>query len=162
MDPTKGGGTNGKETADAIESLAKCDSNTTRQTGLYPMQNGNDFGKVIDALRGATINGNTETINGPCMIGVTQTLAVSDAGCPNPIFQGSQQVLGFVKAIIVAVTDNLGTLLACPNQTLPVVPLPLQKNSVILAFPCEAPASTSEWGGGRAYNESNVRLRLVQ
>jgi hypothetical protein len=89
-------------------------------------------------------------------------LPVTDAGCPgNPTFQGVQEVVGFAKATITAVTDNHGDALGCPGGPAPVVN-GKPKNAVIVAIPCSAPADTGDFGGGRAYNVSNVRTRIVQ
>lgn len=134
--------------------------------GPAKLQNGNDFNKdVIDALRGV---GKKGTGTGTCLIATAnnqplQTLAVSDAGCPgNPIFQGVQDVVGFVKATIVAVTDNTGTLLGCPGEPTPVVSGPLAKSSVIVDIPCAAAAGSGDVGGGHAFNAASVPTRLVQ
>jgi len=152
----------GEFVADVIRNR-RCNSSHYR-IGEAKMQNGNDFGKVIDALRGVTVQGKNETVTGPCLIGQSQTLAVSEAGCPaNPIFQGVQEVVGFVKATITAVTDNQGNLLGCPNQPVPELTGPFAKNAVIVDVSCEAEAGSGEWGGGRAYSSSSdVRVRLVQ
>lgn len=135
------------------------------KVGPAKMQNGDDFGKVIDALRGITGNGNNAAATGPCLLGQPQALAVSDAGCPaNPIFQGVQEVVGFVTATITAVTDNQGDLLGCPGAPPPSLTGPFAKNSVIVDVTCQAaPGAGGEWGGGRAYNSGDdVRVRLVQ
>ena len=134
------------------------------QVGPAKMQNGDDFGKVIDALRGVTGNGNNAAATGPCLLNQPQALAVSDAGCPaNPIFQGVQEVVGFVTATITAVTDNQGNLLGCPGKPAPTLTGPFAKNAVIVDVTCEATAGSAEWGGGRDYNAGNdVRVRLVQ
>jgi hypothetical protein len=155
---------NGNWVANKINSGICKGNSGDYQTGQARMQNGNDFSKVLDALRGVSSNGNgkKETVIGPCLLGTTQTLAVSDAGCPNPIFQGEQPIVGFVKATIVAVTDNQGKSVACPNMPAPVLTGPQHSNGIIVDIPCSTPADTSEWGGGRSYNESNVRVRLVQ
>jgi len=157
------------------------------RTGPAKLQNGDDFSKVIEALRGTSGNGggsggdsggngkgkgndngdngggNGGGATGPCLIGEPQTLAVTDAGCPgNPIFQNVQEVVGFVTARIVAVTDVQGNLLGCPGKPLPDVTGPFKKNSVIVDITCEATAGEGEWGGGRAYSSSSdVRVRLV-
>lgn len=160
--PTDTQAPSGEFAADVIRNR-RCNSSHFR-VGEAKMQNGNDFGKVIDALRGVTVQGNKETVSGQCLIGESQTLAVSDAGCPsNPIFQGVHEVVGFVKATIVAVTDNQGKLLGCPNEEAPELTGPFEKNSVIVEISCEAEAGSGEWGGGRAYNtSSDLRVRLVQ
>jgi hypothetical protein len=126
--------------------------------GPAKLQNGNDFAKVIDALRG-TGKGAT----GICLLGKSQSLAVTDAGCPgNPIFQGVKEVVGFVKATVVAVTDNHGDLMGCPGEDVPALVGPFEKNAVIVDISCEAASGGGEWGGGRAYNSSSdVRVRLV-
>jgi hypothetical protein len=127
--------------------------------GPAKLQNGNDFAKVIDALRGTDNKGN---VAGACLIGQSQSLAVTDAGCPgNPIFQGVQDVVGFVKATVVAVTDNHGDLLGCPGVATPELAGPFEKNAVIVDISCQSAAGEGEFGGGRAYNSSDVRVRLV-
>ena len=127
--------------------------------GPAKVQNGNDFGKVIDALRGVDNGGK---VIGPCLIGQTLSWAVTDAGCPsNPIFQGVQEVVGFVKATIVVATDNKGTALGCPGTTASPVPGNPQ-NAIIVNIPCDAPTAPGDFGGGRAYNTAKIRTRLVQ
>jgi hypothetical protein len=129
------------------------------EIGPAKLQNGNDFAKVIDALRGVDGKGK---IIGSCLIGQTLSWAVTDAGCPsNPIFQGVQEVVGFVKAKIVAVTDNKGTALGCPGDSASPVP-GNPKNGILVDIPCDAAAGPGDFGGGRAYNTSDVRVRLVQ
>src|SRR6185312_9211518 len=87
--------------------------------GPTKMQNGDDFAKAIDALRGVDSMGK---VIAPCWIGVNVSFPVSDAGCPgNPIFQGVQQVVGFVRGNIVAVTDNKGNALVCPGVVPPAI-----------------------------------------
>ena len=139
--------------ADVI-NIRLCDP-SHYEIGPAKVQNGNDFGKVIDALRGVN-NG------GPCLIGQTLSWAVTDAGCPgNPIFQGVEDVVGFVKATIVVATDNRGNALGCPGTTVsPVARNP--QNAIVVNIPCDAPAAAGDFGGGRAYNTSNVRTRLVE
>jgi hypothetical protein len=131
---------------------------TSEVGGGFKMQNGDDFGKVADALAG---NSKKTGASNTCLIGTTQTFAVSDAGGPNPIFQGSQAVVGFVKATIVAVTDNKGASLSCvPGVQGAAVG---SKNAMVLSFPCTAPdTDVGTYGGGRAYNSTNVSVRLVQ
>jgi hypothetical protein len=130
------------------------------QIGPAKMQNGNDFNdKVIDALRGVDHKGD---VVGPCLIGQTLSWAVTDAGCPsNPTFQGVQEVVGFVKATIAAVTDNRGDTLVCPGTTAPPV-AGSPRNAIIVDFPCGVPADPGDFGGGRAFNTTGVRIRLVQ
>jgi hypothetical protein len=136
-----------------------CDPNHF-QIGPAKMQNGNDFNdKVIAALLGVDNKGN---VVGPCLIGQTLSWAVTDAGCPsNPTFQGVTEVVGFVKATIVAVTDNSGNVLGCPGTTAPPVGGG-QQNAVIVDFPCDAPSDPGGFGGGRVFNATGVRIRLVQ
>jgi hypothetical protein len=128
------------------------------EIGPAKVQNGNDFSKVNDALRGVDNKGNSV---GPCLIGKPMSWAVTDAGCPNnPIFQGVQQVVGFVKATITTVTDNKGNAYGCPGDTVsPVAGNP--KNAIVVEIPCDV-SDTGDYGGGRGYNTSNVRTRLVQ
>ena len=130
------------------------------EIGPAKVQNGNDFNdKVIDALRGVDNKGD---VIGSCLIGKTLSWAVTDAGCPdNPIFQGVLEVVGFVKGTIVAVTDNKGNALGCPGTSAaPVTGSP--QNAIVVDFPCDAHADPGDFGGGRAYNTSNVPTRLVQ
>jgi hypothetical protein len=129
------------------------------EIGQAKLQNGNDFGKVLDALRGVDNKGN---VIGSCLIGQTLDWAVTDAGCPgNPIFQGVQDVVGFVKATILTVTDNQGNAFGCPGASVsPVAGSP--KNAIVAEFPCTAPSDPGDFGGGRAYNTSNVPVRLVE
>lgn len=126
--------------------------------GPAKLQNGNDFKKVFDALRGVDKNG----VSGPCVIGKPMSFPVTDAGCPgNPIFQGVQDVVGFVKGTVVAVTDGKGNALACPGDPAPVV-AGKPTNAVVLDFPCQASADTGDSAGGRAYNVKDNPTRLVQ
>jgi hypothetical protein len=144
--------------ADVINDDRVCNPDNY-QIGPAKVQNGNDFGKVIDALRGVDNKGNAV---GPCLIDQALSWAVTDEGCPsNPIFQGVQQVVGFVKAKITAVTDNHGNALGCPGQS--VDPIPGNpKNGILVVIPCDVGADPGEFGGGRDYNTSSVRTRLVQ
>jgi hypothetical protein len=144
--------------ADAIAGRT-CNPNHF-QIGPAKMQNGNDFSdKVIDALRGVDKKGG---VVGPCLIGQMLSWAVTDAGCPtNPTFQGVQDVVGFVKATIVAVTDNQGNSLGCPGTTAPPVDGSPQ-NAIVVEFPCGVPADAGDFGGGRVFNTTGVRIRLVQ
>jgi hypothetical protein len=130
------------------------------QLGPAKLQNGNDFNdKVIDALRGVDNKGD---VVGPCLIGQTLSWAVTDAGCPtNPIFQGVHEVVGFVKATIVAMTDNRGDSVGCPGAPAPPV-AGGQQNAMIVDFPCGVPADPGDLGGGRVFNTTGVRIRLVQ
>ena len=129
------------------------------QIGPAKMQNGNDFDKVIEALRGVDHKGN---VVGPCLVTQTLSWAVTDAGCPtNPIFQGVQEVVGFVKATIAAVTDNSGNSLGCPGTTAPPVAGNPQ-NAIVVEFPCGVAADPGDFGGGHAFNTDGVRIRLVQ
>jgi hypothetical protein len=127
--------------------------------GPAKLQNGNDFGKVIDALRGVDNKGN---VIGSCLLNKSMSWAVTDAGCPdNPIFQGVHDVVGFVKATIVAVTDNKGNALGCPGDTaLPVDGNP--KNGLVVKITCDASPDPGDFAGGRAFNTSNLPIRLVQ
>ena len=66
-----------------------------------------------------------------------------------------------MKATIVAVTDNKGDALGCPGTSAsPVAGNP--KNAIVVEIPCNAPSDPGGFGGGRAYNTSNVPTRLVQ
>jgi hypothetical protein len=134
------------------------------QIGPAKLHEGNDFDKVVDALRGVTKRGQgNQNVDRPCLIGTTQTMAVTDAGCPgNPIFHGVQEVVGFVKAKIVAVTDNHSQPLACPGDPPPPLEGPMPMNGVFIDILCDAPAGADELAGGRAFNSSDVRIRLVQ
>jgi hypothetical protein len=144
--------------ADTIDNKQVCNP-SNYVVGSAKLQNGNDFGKVIDALRGVDNKGNKI---GDCLIGQTLSWAVTDAGCPgNPIFEGVLEVVGFVKATIYAVTDNKGNPLGCPDKPIPTVGSN-PKNGIFVSIPCDAPADPGDFGGGRAYNTSNVRLRLVE
>jgi hypothetical protein len=144
--------------ADAIAGRT-CNPNHF-QIGPAKVQNGNDFNdKVIDALRGVDNKG---AVVGPCLIGQSLSWAVTDAGCPNnPTFQGVEDVVGFVKATIAAVTDNQGNSLGCPGMPAPPVAGSPQ-NAIVVDFPCDVPADPGEFGGGRAFNEDGIRIRLVQ
>jgi hypothetical protein len=145
--------------ADAIDNR-QCNPNAYA-LGPAKVQNGNDFNtKVIDALRGLDNKGNATAAG--CMIGKTMSWAVIDAGCPdNPIFQGVLDVVGFVKATIVAVTDNQGTSLGCPGST-PVAVDGAPMNAIVVDIPCSAPADPGDFGGGRSYNAASVPTRLVE
>lgn len=146
--------------ADVISGNKVCNpSNYT--VGPAKLQNGNDFGKVIDALRGVDNKGKAVP-GAECLIHKSLSWAVTDAGCPsNPIFQGVHDVVGFVKATIVEVTDNKGNALGCPGETAPAVD-GSPKNALVVSITCDAQADPGDSGGGRAYNTSNVRIRLVQ
>jgi hypothetical protein len=127
--------------------------------GPAKVQNGNDFSKVNDALRGVDSKGNAI---GPCLLGQAISWAVTDAGCPsNPTFQGVDEVVGFVKAIIVEVTDNKGNALGCPGTTAAPVP-GSPKNAIVVNLPCQAGTEPGDFGGGRAYNTGDIPIRLVQ
>jgi hypothetical protein len=148
----------GNFVADVINNRV-CNPNNY-QIGPAKVQNGNDFNdKVINALRGVDNKGN---VVGSCLIGKPISWAVTDAGCPaNPIFQGVEDVVGFVKATIVEVTDNQGNALGCPGASAPPV-TGSPKNAIVVNIPCDASADPGDFGGGRAYNTSNVPIRLVQ
>jgi hypothetical protein len=125
------------------------------QLGPARLQNGNDFNdKVIAALQG---NGTKDG----CLIGRPIPWAVTDAGCPgNPIFQNVQDVVGFVEATIVEVTDNQGHAVGCSGAAAPPV-TGNPKNAIVVDFPCKV-SDPGDYGGGRTYNTSDVRTRLVQ
>ena len=134
-------------------------------TGDGHLQDGNSLNdQILEAIRGVTRHGQREDVTGPCLIGTVQTIAVVDEGCPSsPNFHGVQEVVGFVRARVVAVTDNRGVVQGCPGgpPPAPLVP-PAPQRSVTLEILCDAPAGEGEFGGGRAYNSSGVRVRLVQ
>ena len=132
---------------------------TNFRIGPAKLQNGNDFDKALDVLRGVDNKGNPA---GSCLIGQTMAMPVTEAGCPtNPIFQGVTEVVGFVQAKLTAVTDNKGDVLVCPGDPAPPV-AGKPKNALIIEISCAAPSPPGEWGGGRAYNAAGVRTRLVQ
>lgn len=132
---------------------------TNFRIGPAKLQNGNDFGKAMDALLGVDNKGKTV---GTCLVGETFAMPVTEAGCPtNPIFQGVAEVVGFVQGKLVAVTDNKGDPQVCAGDPTPTVS-GKPKNSIIVEISCNAPSPPGEWGGGRAYNAPNVRPRLVQ
>jgi hypothetical protein len=146
--------------ADVIRSR-KCNPDNF-EIGSAKLQNGNDFGKVIEALRGVTTHGQKEDVTGDCLLKEPQTFAVSDAGCPgNPIFQGVQQLVGFVTVKFAGVTDNQGNPLGCPGFPTPVLPGPVTKNGIYVDIMCNPPAGSGQIGGGHAFN-SAVAVRLVQ
>jgi hypothetical protein len=141
-----------------IINAGACDANHF-EIGPAKVQNGNDFSKVNDALRGVDNQGN---VIGPCLLGKPVSWAVTDAGCPgNPTFQGVEDVVGFVKATIVAVTDNKGNSLGCPGTVAEPVP-GAPKNGILVVIPCDNTSDPGDFGGGRTYNTSDVRTRLVQ
>ena len=132
---------------------------TNFRIGPAKLQNGNDFGKAMDALLGRDHKGKPV---GTCLVGQTFSMPVTDAGCPgNPIFNGVTEVVGFVQGTLTAVTDNKGDVEVCPGDTVPAV-TGKPKNALIIEIACGAAVPPGEWGGGRAYNASNVRSRLVQ
>lgn len=129
-------------------------NNGTARAGKAKLQNGKDWNQVADAIRGWD--------NGNCLFGTTQTMAVTDAGCPdNPIFDNTTPIVGFVQVTIVGVTDNQGTSLACPDKPAPDLGSPPKSSLVVEVLCSGAPAGAGEWGGGRAYN-TGVNVRLVQ
>jgi hypothetical protein len=129
------------------------------RVGPTRLQNGNDFGQAMDALLGVDNRGRPA---GTCLIGQTIAMPVTEAGCPtNPTFNGVADVVGFVQATLLAVTDNRGTPRVCAGQTVPTI-TGNPRNSVVVRISCAAPSPPGEWGGGRAYNATNVRARLVQ
>jgi hypothetical protein len=144
--------------ADAIANRT-CNPNNF-QIGPAKIQNGNDFNDTVtDALLGVDKKGG---VVGPCLLGQTMSWAVIDAGCPsNPTFQGVEDVVGFVKATIAAVTDNQGNSLGCPGTTAPPV-AGSPKNAMIVDFPCDVPGDPGGFGGGRVFNTTGVQIRLVQ
>jgi hypothetical protein len=154
--PTDTQSPSGNWSADVIKNRV-CNPDKYK-IGEAKVQNGNDFGKVNEALRGVDNKGN---VVGTCLLNKPMSWAVTDAGCPNnPIFQGVQQVVGFVKATITTVTDNKGNAYGCPGDTVsPVAGNP--KNAIVVEIPCDV-SDTGDYGGGRGYNTSNVRTRLVQ
>ncbi|HVR63986.1 MAG TPA: pilus assembly protein TadG-related protein [Polyangia bacterium] len=163
LDSSSNNNPNGTWVAGQITSKNYC--NGSNRVGNARMQNGNDFDKVAAALAGTDgkKKGDPKT---DCYIGSTQTVAVTDAGCPtNPSFQGTptNPVVGFVSVIIAGVTDNKGNSLSCttgvPGPTLPTTDM----NAVVFTFPCSSPdPDTDNFGGGRAYNISNLPIRLAQ
>jgi hypothetical protein len=132
--------------------------------GEAKLQDGNSMNdQVIEAIRGVKVTGKKEVVDGPCLIGTTQNLAVIDEGCPgNPNFHGVQQVVGFVKARIVAVTNQQRVSQGCPGRPAPVVTPAAPQRSVTVEILCDVPADEDDDGGGRAYNASGVTLRLVR
>jgi len=131
-----------------------CNDGTAR-AGQVKLQNGNDWAKVADAIRGAD--------NGNCLFGSTQTLAVTDNGCPgNPIFDNTTPVVGFVRVKIIGVTDNHAASLACPGFAAPDLGASPLKNSLVIEVQCAAASpGNGEFGGGRSYN-TGFYVRLVQ
>jgi hypothetical protein len=154
----------GNFVADILSSGKTCNPNNF-EVAPAKIQEGNDFNdKVIDALRGVDNKGNAKD-GATCYIGKTMSWAVTADGCPgNPIFHGVQDVVGFVKAKIVEVTDQNGIAYGCPGETVPpVVPADGKAGrSIVVEITCGAGADPTDIGGGRAYNASNVRTRLVQ
>jgi hypothetical protein len=123
--------------------------------GTARLQNGNDMNdQIIDALRGVDNKGQ---VVGDCLLGTTQTIAVVDL--EGGAFNGSKRVEGFVAVELLAVTDQHGTVQACPGKAPPPVVNPPKDRAVIVKVLCDAPAGRS--GGGRSYGSQGVRLRLV-
>jgi hypothetical protein len=149
--------------ADAIRNR-RCNPSDRFEVGDAKLLDGNAMNdQVLEAIRGVERRGPNDVVVGPCLIGTTQNLAVIDEGCPgNPNFHGVQEVVGFVKARIVAVTDNLGVSQGCPGDPAPVVSPPAPQRSVTVEILCDTPADADDIGGGRAFNVSGVRLRLVR
>jgi hypothetical protein len=149
--------------ADAIRNR-RCDDTGRFEVGEAKLLDGNAMNdQVIDALRGVERRGPDEVVVGPCLIGSTQNLAVVTEGCPgNPLLHGVQDVVGFVKARIAAVTDNRGISQGCPGEPAPIVDPPAPQRSVTVEILCDAPADADDLAGGRAYNAAGVRLRLVR
>lgn len=155
------GGLSNQWVYEQLVGNSTCKTSDTFKIGDdFEMQNGNDSNdKVSGAMTGTSKNGDPTP---PCLIGTVQTLAVSDFGCPDPKFVPHHAVVGFVKVKIVGITDNKGVSLGCagaPGPTLPTV----KKKAIVLSFPCTAPdTDVGTYGGGRAYNSTNVSVRLVQ
>ena len=121
--------------------------------GLSKLQNGNDFKKVGQVLRGEL--GNT------CYVGTTQTLAVTDSGCSdgNAKFNGPDTyIVGFVQADIVAVVGNDEVARGCGDATFDLG-RPLEKNSIIMRIRCESPAGSP---GAINFGLGPNRVRIVK
>jgi hypothetical protein len=155
--PTDNQAPSGTFAADAIRNRL-CNP-TNFRIGPAKLQNGNDFDKAREALLGVDNKGDPVST---CLVGQSFAMPVTEAGCPtNPIFQGVTEVVGFVQATLLAVTDNKGDVQVCSGQTVPTV-TGKPKNAVVIQISCDAPSPVGEWGGGRAFNAANVRPRLVQ
>jgi hypothetical protein len=149
--------------ADAIRNR-RCNATDRFEIGEAKLQDGNSMtDQAIDAIRGVQVHGRNETVVGDCLIGSIQNLAVIDEGCPgNASLHGVQEVVGFVKARIVAVTDSRGISRGCPGEPAPDVDPPAPQRSVTVEIICDAPADEDDLAGGRAFNIAGVRLRLVR
>jgi len=137
------------------------------QVGQVRVQNGNDFGQVIDALRGVGRGNSNGTST--CYIGSRQVLPIIDAGCNenwnNPRFNRDSPIVGFLEVTIRAVTDQNGDVLGCPNDPPPDISDVSNpgRNAVVLDVDCDgAPASAGGLGGGEVISGTAATIRLVQ
>jgi hypothetical protein len=152
----------GNYSADIINNNQVCNPDYYK-IGDAKVQNGNDFSKVNDALRGVDNKGKPVP-GGKCWIGETLSWAVIDKGCPDdPDFNNVQPVRGFVKIKITAVADNKGNWSNCAGPVaMDTKVYGSPKNGIALEVLCDAGTEPGEFGGGRDYNSSNVRTLLVQ
>jgi hypothetical protein len=128
--------------------------------GEVRVQNGNDFTQqVIDALQGRS--------TGNCLIGTEQTMPVISAECDpanwgEASFNQTSQVVGFVRVIITAVTNNRGEVEGCPGDPAPNVASP-GRRAVIFDVTCNIePPPPGDLGGGEVFNSTAARIRLVE
>jgi hypothetical protein len=156
--PTPGG------VADDIRNECKADGAPLFQVGSQYLQNGNDLNKqILEAMQG--IGAKKGGGDGDCVIGSVQDFAVMDDGCDggDPKFNMNPQVVGFVRARLVEVTDNKGGVVTCPGAApAPALDPTNNKPSLVLQFLCEPAGQPDGTGGGRIYNASAPALRLVQ
>jgi hypothetical protein len=169
--PTDNQAPSGTWVANQISSNRMCNQPTV---GEAKLQNGNDFGKVIEALRGED--------GGQCLIGQPQTMAVTgceegngggnggggngkaggDNGNGNSdsstVFQGVKEIVGFVQVRIVAVTNNQGDVLGCGDEVPTIAGTP-QRNSMVLEIMCDAPEGNP---GGIKFGTGQNRVRIVR
>jgi uncharacterized membrane protein len=157
---------NGDRAADFINAGGCAAGDIT--LGQVNVQNGTDFSKVIDALRGVG-QGNRPGTN-ICLIGTEQVLPIIDAHCDedwaNPKFNRDSDIVGFLRVTIRAVTDQQRTVLGCPGQPAPTLPAdtgPPQRNSLVLDIACDQAAGPpGSLGGGEIFNATATAVRLVE
>jgi hypothetical protein len=155
---------NGDNAADFIDA-GRCAPGQI-STRDVRVQNGNDFSKVVDALRGVGHGSHGGT--GTCFIGAPQTLPVIDAGCDeswgNPRFNRDSAIVGFLRVRVRAVTNQQGDVLGCPGDAPPTVTGPSPgRNAVILDVDCnQADGPPGAMGGGEVFNATGATIRLVE
>jgi hypothetical protein len=154
----------GNSTADFIRGGMCKDEGDGYQTGSYKVQNGNDFNQqVISAMTGDDGHGK-KSGTADCMIGQSYTFPVLDLGCPNPKFNSQDDVVGYLQAKIVEITDNKGAPQACAGDTkTPVAVTPtVKQQSIVLDISCDPVTATDSTGGGEFFNSAGAKLRIVQ